>query len=566
VSARRAAAISAVVVGVLACYLAFVGAVGLPGNHNFYDPVGIRDGGTVWTALSWRPADGRHFLPAAVLGHIEGPLQFTFLNAYYHLVGDALPLDPLTTQLPNTAAAIAGVLLIVALGTALESRRLGLSAAVVLSTMPWLGVALRFPWVFVTFSVALELAVLLAYLQLFRHPDRRRWLAPLCLAGYLTSALDWPSFLPVLALFAWRSGGLRSALRNRYNALPLGVVVVYVGWAAALFAYGRLINPDHAHLYLQTLLIYPFAKVSAAAGWPSAWRLAQYAALSIGPALVLAVAGAIARPLAPRAGEADRASRALWLALTAWLAVFTLPLLRQASSVTYGYVVAVPIALLAGWLLARVPARATFMALGALALAAVQVAVVASGFAPTKDWDEPRVLAAAAYLAGERADLLAAERRALFVGDPGASAGQHARGAHQRLYMPLGFPDTLALTGVGSKEALLRAFVEGYRDRGELAADWVLLPVEALLTPGRAGQFYLRLAGDPRMAWTAAFWDTRGRILWLGERTGERTGSGSVLSLLDAPRQDVPALSAVYRARYDRISFLKRNVRVILHY
>jgi hypothetical protein len=290
------------------------------------------------------------------------------------------------------------------------------------------------------------------------------------------------------------------------------------------------------------------------------WRLGEYAALSLGPALALAVAGAIARPLAARPAEADRPAAALWLSLTAWLAIFTLPLLRQASSVTYGYVVAIPIALLGGWLLARVPVRAVFVALGATVLAVVPVAVVIAGFAPIRDWEEPRVLAAAAYLAGERGDLLAAGRQAVFVGDPGCSAGQHARGAHGRLYMPLGFPDALALTGVGSKEALLRAFVEGYRDRGELAADWVLLPSEALEAPGRARDFYWRLAHDPRLAWTAAFRDERGRTLWLGERTGAAT------PLLRAPRQDVARLSAVYRDRYDRISFLKRNVRVILHY
>jgi len=61
-------------------WLALVGSLQQPAVQYFYDAVGIRDAGTVWPSLGWRLADQKHFLPAAVLGHIEGPLQLLVLN------------------------------------------------------------------------------------------------------------------------------------------------------------------------------------------------------------------------------------------------------------------------------------------------------------------------------------------------------------------------------------------------------------------------------------------------------------------------------------------------------
>ena len=54
-------------------YLGWIGTHRLPSVHFYYDAVAIRDTGTLWHSLTWNPRDGRYFLPAAVMGHVEGP-------------------------------------------------------------------------------------------------------------------------------------------------------------------------------------------------------------------------------------------------------------------------------------------------------------------------------------------------------------------------------------------------------------------------------------------------------------------------------------------------------------
>lgn len=544
--------------------LAVVGVAALPSVHSFYDPVGIRDAGTAWTALTWNPADRRHFFPAAVLGHIEGPLQFLFLNAYYHAIGDLFPLDPVTTQVPNTVAAALAVLLAYRLGRLVHGERAGLLTALVLGLMPWLAVTIRLPWVFVTFSTLLELATIHAYVRLAEGDDPRwRAVAPAALAAYLTTGLDWPSFGAVLVLFLARAGALASAARNRWNLLPAAVMAVYLLWTTSLWTYGRFVEPAHAHLYRETMLLYPFLKIAGAAPLPTLAQVSRFVIDTFGLAWPLALAGAawvLGRELrAPAAvARAERITRAFATAMAVWLIVFSIPLLRLPSSETYGYVVALPTAALASLGLARL--RTPYVVALLVAMVALQVQPLRGSRVATAAEDDRRVPAAATYLIERRPDLLAPGKVAFLPGDTACNVGQYARGRNARVLMPLEFPAEMRLTSVGSPERVLIEVVRAYRDRGEIRADWLVLSTEALGASSEAAAFYRRLLADPRVSWDACFADARGQRLWLGEvRAGGPTAAR-------APCQDVASLAEAYERRYDRISFLKRDVRHVLHY
>jgi hypothetical protein len=544
--------------------LAVVGVAALPSVHNFYDPVGIRDAGTAWTALTWNPADRRHFLPAAVLGHIEGPLQFLFLNAYYHAIGDLLPLDPMTAQAPNTVAAALAALLAYRLGRLVHGERVGLLTALVLGLMPWLAVSIRLPWVFVTFSTLLELATVYAYVR-FAENDDPRWriLAPAALAAYLTTGLDWPSFGAVLVFFLARAGALASAARNRWNLLPAAVMVVYLLWTISLWSYGRFVEPAHGHLYRETMLLYPFFKIGGAAPLPTLAQVGRFVIDTFGFTWPLAVAGAagvLAREWwapAPVA-RAERITRAFGTAMAAWLVVFSIPLLRLPSSETYGYVVALPTAVLAALVVARL--RTPYVVALLVGMLVLQVQPLRGSRVALAAEDDRRVPAAATYLIEHRPDLLVPGKVAFLPGDIACNVGQYARGQNGRVLMPLEFPAEMRLTSVASPEAVLAEVVRAYRERGEIRADWLVLSTEALGASPEAAAFYRRLLADPRVSWEACFADPRGRRVWLGEiRAGGLTAAR-------APCQDVAALARAYERRYDRISFLKRHVRHVLHY
>jgi hypothetical protein len=435
--------------------------------------------------------------------------------------------------------------------------------------MPWLAITIRYPWIFVTLSCLLEQSTLYCYLRLVRDPASPRWprLGPLSLALYLCTGLDWPSFLCVLLLFLILSGNLGAAVRNRWNLVPGSVVVTYVTWTVALFVYGRYWNPAHGHLFRQTILLYPFSKVTPDAVFPSAERLWQFADLTFGPILTLAPLGLLVAWLPRVAGPglripADRTGRAYLAALTLWAVFFSVPLFKTASSITYAYVVAVPVAVLAGPFLARIP---TVVALGILlVLAFWQVRTLERWLAFSPNADEQSVLAAALFLNEQRPDLLAPGKVAFLPGKVAANVGQYARGRNERVVMPRDFPQKRRLTAVGSPEPLLQDFVTAYEQRGEIRANWLVLPDEALspdpgLSPATVA-FYRRLLEDPQIGWVAVFRDAKGRSLRLGE---VKLGGPAAAS---APVLSTEALAREFTERYDRISFLKRNIRYVLHY
>jgi hypothetical protein len=555
---------------VLLAYLASVGQWGLPTVHAFYDGVAMRDSCTVWDSLTWNVRDGRHFLPAAFLGAHEGPLQVLVLNLYCHAVGDLLPLNPRTMQIPNTILAFSIAWMAFVLGRSMHSERFGYLCALSFVVVPWLVGTIRSPWVFNLLSVLCEFTVIWLYVRFSGEPERP-WLriaAPASLALYLLTGLDWPSFISALVLLLLLSRRLRPALHNWWNALPGAVIVVFAVWTIALFVYGRYYAPHHAHLYKWALLVIPFFKVLGADSvpLPGPARIIEYAWDTFGPALPVALAGVVAAMMSRgRPAQAAITSPAameallpkILTAMAVWLLAL-IPLLRTSNAPSYGYVVAVPMAIMSACLLVSVRAPVAALLVAATLVCQLRLVPV---YMTVPDSARNRVLAAATFLIEQRPDLLRAGKVALLPTDEASNVGQYARGPYTRIVMPFDYPAVLNVHGVASKAEVLKDFVEAYERRGEVKADWVILTSSLLDDEGSARGFFQRLRDDPRIRWIATFKESHGRdrALWVGEVAGAGAGREP------AREYDVEALARRYEEKYDRISFLKRDVRHVMH-
>jgi len=352
-------------------------------------------------------------------------------------------------------------------------------------------------------------------------------------------------------------------LKNRLNLLPLAVILVDVLAVAALYYYGRYYNPQHAHLYQQTILVRPFIKALGSLHLPSPTTLFLYINNTFGVTLLLALLGIMSQflPKSNRISSSesvDRVRNAFLLTMTVWVLLGSLPLLKLANSVTHGYMVAIPVATLSALFLWRLkPSHALILV---IVMAGFQVSAISRGIEQGIDADDRRVLAAAAFLNEERPDLLRKGTIAFLPRNEASNVGQYARGQSALVIMPADFPVEMRLHSVGSKEDVLLDFVNAYNRNGEIKADWLILSSENLSTRTKAFEFYGKLRSDPKMSWIAAFTDRHGRSLWLGE---VKPG-GTPLERVNSYEVDV--LADIYEKKYDRISFLKRNVAYILHY
>lgn len=543
-------------------YLYLVGSVGQPPVHQFYDEIVTRDSGTVWHALTWNIEDKKLFFPVTVMRHIEGPLQFFALNLYYHLVGNIFPLNPATTQFPNTVLMFGAAIFAYLIGRKLLSKRFGIFSAIAFILMPWLASTIRRPELFTSLSCLLEFSTLYYFISFVLEPERRlyRLAAPLSLAIYWLTGLDWPSFFFILVVFLTISGRLMAAIKNRYNLIPLSVVMGYVVWTGAVFYYGKYISPLHARLYQESIFFRPFMKVGSMGDIASFttmfgsakemfWLSIPLALLGLGTLFVWKDA---------RMNSSDRLGstrKSYVISMGIWMILFAVPLFKGSPAMTYGYVIGIPIATLAGLFLARL--RMVSVIALILMMAGFQWFIVfRDGYFGSND---SRVLAAAAFLNEERPDLLTEDKTALLPRNKGSNVGQYARGRNERLVMPINFPSEGFAHSVSSDEVILRDFVDSYNSSGQIRADWLVMTSELLSEDLPSAGFYRRLMEDPQISWIARFENPHGENLWLGEvkRGGPRVS--------DAPMYDMDRMADLYKSKYDRIDFLKKNVTYVFH-
>jgi hypothetical protein len=534
--------------------LFFLGHWRQPLVHPYFDQVGIRDAGTLFSYYTSGPEPLKTLIGQAML-HIEGPLQFGLLNAYCYTVGRILPLNPATLQFPNTVFAFLAAVLAYLLGTKLASRRLGFCCALAFAFNPWLGETLRQPWYFNTLSCLLHFWVFYCFVGLGEDVKSRfyRIAAPAGLAVYLFTGIDWPSFLFSLGLFLATCGRLRAMLRNPYNLLVLASAAVQVAWPVALVATGR-------GRYLNgTMLLYPFLRYEDLAWTWDFWSRIWAEVLSgWGPQFVLAAAGIVLYAVRWRGRLfQDRIRRAFFDSVCVWFLGAGYALFRSCTSATYLYVAAVPTALLAGLVLARL--RKIHVVFAGIVMVVCQVYITSHQFVTDKD-DGRRVLAAAAFLIEQRPDLLSEAKTVFLPRNVAADVGQYARGKNRRIVMPQEFPVERRKSAIGSDEKTLLEFVDRYNESGRILADWVILDTELFSKDLSAASFYARLRDNPSVRWIARFKDPGGE-LFIGVVD---QGRGSPVS--SAPLMDTLRLSDKYEAKYDRIDFLKHNVQYVDHY
>ena len=205
--------------------LFFLGRAGLPLAHEWLDPVAMRDTGTMFPYLASRP-DALRSLVLATLQHVEGPLQYIFINLYCLAVGDVFPLNPSTMQFPNTIFAFLASLFAFLICKKLFSLRMAFYCAAAFALFPWLAITIRVPWYFNTASCLLHFSTFYFFACFMKQPGSLFYkiAAPASLTLYLLTGLDWPTYIFCLLVFFFLSGSFRVVLRNPYNAIPAAVI------------------------------------------------------------------------------------------------------------------------------------------------------------------------------------------------------------------------------------------------------------------------------------------------------------------------------------------------------
>lgn len=566
----------------VALYICSITFFGQPSSHSWRDILTLKEVGTLWATLSWRfEGQENYFYPAAIMCHHQGPMQFLFLNFYYFLIGDILPLTPTTTQIPHALLTFLCAILFFTIGRKIHSERFGVLCVLFFLLPPWLPMASRRPWIFEFFSCFFELSVFAVYIHFLETPNLHkgfyRTFPPLLLALYLTGGLDWPAFFLALALFLWLNKSLRSAVMNPYQAIPAGMILAYAVTFLAKFS----LNFPGCD---RNILLYPFQKImnsKAADVSTPLLNLLMFMKNTIGVIFLFSLVGAILflcslrgrRSKIVSTKHVNSLSRNFFLTMSAWFFLASLPFMKHGSTLDYlyqdvgdfhpyGYVFALPSTFLASLLCVKFKKPSLIGIF--LILTGWQWYVIAHDqdtFAYRSD--DRRAVAGAAFLLEKRPDLLQQEKRTLLVGDIPRSIGNYARGENSVLSIAVNAPQIVAEKNrVHAPTGILGEFLQSYDTERILFFDWLILSSEVF----DAGldrisfNFYQRLSQDPHIDWFACLQDQHGRKIWLGEVKTEGA------AFVNAHVYEVEPFAQIYQQKYNRISFLKRNVRRILHY
>ena len=347
-------------------------------------------------------------------------------------------------------------------------------------------------------------------------------------------------------------------LRNHYNVIPAIVILCMIIWAVILTVkfgdYGLRCSR----------LVYPFCRLGAESGKFTIERLWAYTLLPWGPQLLLAFAGLVMYALHYRKQFAPgRVSRSLIDSMCVWLVLAAPPLIIASGSPQYVYVLAMPSAVLAAFILSNLRIRYGFVFVFIVLVA--QFYLLTDGNFRFKTDEKRRILAAACFLIEQRPDLLTSDKVPFASGcnperadsDAGAVTS-YMRGPSKSVVMPNDFPVTRIAP---SDRELFDAFVTAYRNEGKILADWIILGSEALSDKNPARDFFQRFLSDPNVRWIARFRDENGEEIYIGEVV-----QGAGIPADKAPLMDVKSLSDRYEAKYDRMSFLKNNMEYAYHH
>jgi len=544
----------------ISLYVFFLGRIGLPVAHDFFDRVVMRDVGTVIPFLLSQENPLASII-LQTMKHVEGPLQFLVLNIYFLMIGDMFPLNPVTMQFPNTLLALATCAFAYLAGSKLLNSRFGGCCAISFVLAPWFSTVLRLPEYFKTLSCLLHFSTFyfLASLALEPKSGLYRVLAPLSLTLYMFTGLDWPSYMLFLGIFLTLTWSWRTVLRNPFNVLPvLGGLVLLVWQVLLLFKFGIVGLGG-------SLVGYPFARFLRDTSAISSERILENTLVAWGPQLILAIAGLVYYVWSERQVlNSNKVARGYLDAASLWLLWAGLAVLMSSGSPQYLYVVGMPAAVLSGLFLSRL--RNGHLVLVIIALVAYQVGSLANWTLAAQADEKRRILAAACFLIEQRPDLLGANKKLLAVdgfskgeGGTGGAVLQYARPYSKALVIPTEFPEkrqrTTNFAGGPPTLPKLNQFVDDYMERRVINADAIVMESSALEGSSPSNRFWQALLRDPQVDWIACF-SENGGVIYIGEIV---KGVGKPLT--QATRMDVRTLSEKYSAQYDRLSFLKQNVQ-----
>jgi hypothetical protein len=582
----------------IAVLLFVLGQIGLPVAHYFYDALVIRDTGIFMADFAGKPNPLSNFLTMAFRHH-EGLIQFVMLNFYCSFVGDMWPLNPATMQLPNTVLAFFAAVFCFLMAKRIGSTRLAYCSTAVFALGPWLPYTTRLPWYFDTLSCLFHFSTFYFLASFMADPQSRfyRVAAPASLSLYLLSSLDWPVFVPCLLLFVVLSKQLSRTLKNPFNFLPAFVIGLLIFWQ--IFLYFKIGQSTVGF----SRAIYPFWSFLNYIKYNSWLRIWDNVLLPWGPQMLLAGIGAgiyllrmrnlIAahpdKPIFPESQlgtnrgadsvlhrDADhheearnpgehsvslpgRIQRAFFDSMCLWLFVATPPLLISAGSATYIYVLAMPSALLAGMALVKMRYRLLIPCVLVLAISQIYF-LTDKQFAFVGD-KKQRVLAAACFLIEQRPDLLVSPRTPIIAGFDGAAVFQYSRPKNVMCVVGPYFPweyNAVKAQCVTSGGCSVTDLSGGQRT---VYYPWFIIDSSTLIEQSPLRNYWLGFLQDPSVNWIAQFREPTGEVIYIGE-----VASAAGRPAREAPSLDVKSLSEKYLEKYDRLTFLKRNLGYVYHY
>jgi hypothetical protein len=263
-----------------------------------------------------------------------------------------------------------------------------------------------------------------------------------------------------------------------------------------------------------------------------------------------------------------------FMSMGVWLVLFSIPLMKFAASLNletpleavliYAYVLGIPVTVFPALILSK--EKKGFVTIGVVCLMIwVQWYVIITNEQTFHyGYHDRRPLAVATFLIEQRPDLLEEGKLAFFPGDHIRNIGQYARGQNFVFSISADFPGYLEKKirenpgrPIGGTAGDI---IVSYMTQGVLKINWLVLTPELLDPENASFEFYRRLYRDPQIHWIACFTDRADRAVWLGE---VKPG-GTSIEMADVHAVDL--LADAYEKKYNRISFLKKNVRYILHY
>jgi hypothetical protein len=542
----------------IAGYLYFLGSTGLPVAHDSFDANSIRDTGAMMPYLLNQPHPLVAIFKAAVV-HVEGPLQFLLLNAYCFTVGALLPLTPATMQFPNTIFAAVSVGFVFLIVRQFFSARTAFLCATIFALGPWLGITIRKAWYFNTLSCMLHGSTLYFFIRHISAPQEKFYkiAAPISLGLYIMTGLDWPCFLPSLALFLFLSFSRSGESLKPYLKRNAGYLVPVLS-ASVFIAASIIMTLRHGTLgFNWSRLGHPFVVFVWSFKMNSFAAIVENTLAPWGPQILLAFAGLLLYLAVIRKRPGLESTKIAFLdSVSVWLVVASAATIASSGDATYLYVLALPAAILSGLALSRLSNANMVIALVVPAL--FQVYVVTDKTLSFNFDKKQRVLAVACFLNEERPDLLSVGAAPVVCGTDALSVVSYMRARTISSVVPL----TAANLESGPYGSHLFdvEIVKSAAQNGAVRP-WFLIDTRALSDESESRDLWLRILDDPDVRWLGRFKDEGESEIMIGEF---RKGAGVPLS--QAPFLDVDALAATYLQKYDKIDFLGRNVEFIYHY